>query len=105
MVASEWYRWRTMSGRRQFGSIRRLPSKRYQASYPHGGTRHNAPVTFTSKSDAAAFLSSVETDLRRGTWSDVKSTSIPMAKLAQEWLAANARKRASSVSRDESILR
>ncbi|MEY2449682.1 MAG: hypothetical protein QOH79_3158 [Acidimicrobiaceae bacterium] len=52
-------------GRRAFGSIRRLPSGRYQARLPDGET---APVTFTTKADAAHWLSSVETDLLRGTY-------------------------------------
>jgi hypothetical protein len=33
---------RQRSGRRQFGSVRRLPSKRWQASYWHLGMRHLA---------------------------------------------------------------
>ncbi len=44
-------------GRRGFGMVRRLPSKRYQASYagPDLG-RHTAPNTFTTKGDAEAWL-------------------------------------------------
>ena len=39
--------------RRGFGSIRRLPSKRYQASYQGpDGARHKAPDTFATKGDA-----------------------------------------------------
>ena len=44
-------------GKRSFGAIRKLPSKRYQAS--HIGpdlARHNAPGTFTSKADAEAWV-------------------------------------------------
>ena len=54
--------------KRHFGSVRRLPSGHYQASYWHDGLRLTAPQTFATKGDALAHLSSIETDLRRGTW-------------------------------------
>ena len=44
--------------RRTWGHIRRLPSKRYQASYE--GTdlvRYTAPTTFTARTDAEHWLS------------------------------------------------
>lgn len=42
-----------MARRRSFGAIRRLPSKRYQASYAGPDLqRHVAPVTFTIAADA-----------------------------------------------------
>ncbi len=44
-------------GKRSFGAIRKLPSKRYQASYIGPDlARHNAPGTFTSKADAEAWV-------------------------------------------------
>ena len=51
--------------RRHFGSVRRLPSGRWQATYWHLGRRHLGTVTFKTKGDALAWLSSVETDIRR----------------------------------------
>lgn len=43
--------------KRSFGAIRRLPSKRYQASYIGPDiARHNALGTFTNKADAEAWL-------------------------------------------------
>ncbi len=46
-----------MGRRRSFGAIRRLPSKRYQASYSGPDLqRHVAPVTFSSAADAEAWL-------------------------------------------------
>lgn len=46
-----------MATRRGFGALRRLPSKRWQASYtgPDLG-RHTAPHTFLAKADAEAWL-------------------------------------------------
>ena len=56
--------------RRHFGSGPRLPSGRWQATYWHLGRRHLGTVTFKTKGDALAWLSSVETDIRRGAWTD-----------------------------------
>ena len=43
--------------RRGWGWIRKLPSKRYQASYVGPDLeRHNAPITFTLKTDAERWL-------------------------------------------------
>ena len=43
--------------RRGFGSLRRLPSKRWQASYTGPDlARHVAPHTFQAKGDAEAWL-------------------------------------------------
>ena len=53
-----------MGSRRQFGSVRKLPSGRWQASYWHVGRRHVAPITFAFKADANAYLSSIETEVR-----------------------------------------
>ena len=45
------------TAKRSFGAIRRLPSKRYQASYVGPDmVRHNAPATTTNKADAEAWL-------------------------------------------------
>ncbi|HEY6309908.1 MAG TPA: hypothetical protein VIY52_03760, partial [Streptosporangiaceae bacterium] len=60
-----------MTARRDFGTIRRLPSGRYQASYvwpPVSGARHNAPLTFEAKIDASAWLAVQRTDIQRDTW-------------------------------------
>jgi hypothetical protein len=45
-----------MATRRHFGSVRKLPSGRYQASYWHEGERHAASHTFTAKAAAQAWL-------------------------------------------------
>ena len=43
--------------KRSFGTIRRLPSKMYQASYIGPDmARHNAPGTFTARADAEGWL-------------------------------------------------
>jgi integrase len=53
--------------RRSFGSIRKLPSGRYQATYVGpSGNRQIAPMTFATKTDADGFLSTVRYKLDRG---------------------------------------
>ena len=60
-----------MAKRRSFGSVRKLPSSKWQASYiDPAGQRQNAPVTFTRKRDAEVWLTNVEADLSRGAWVD-----------------------------------
>lgn len=55
--------------RRTFGSIRKLPSGRFQASYiGNDGHRHNAPRTFHTKTDANRWLTMEEATLINGTW-------------------------------------
>jgi hypothetical protein len=76
-----------MGSRRQFGSVRKLPSGRWQASYWHSGNRHIAPITFAFKADANAYLSSVETEVRRGLWIDPNGAQVLFADWAEEWTA------------------
>lgn len=58
-----------MATRRGFGALRRLPSKRWQASYtgPDLG-RHSAPRTFASKADAEAWLAHERALASRDDW-------------------------------------
>jgi hypothetical protein len=63
--------------RGSFGYIRKLPSKKYQASYVKpNGTRVNAPYTFLTRGDASAWLSSEQVNLSKGVSA---STSKPKA--------------------------
>ena len=72
--------------RRHFGSVRRLPSGQYQASYWHDGCRHVGPHTFRTKADAWAYLSGVETAIVRGGWVDPRAGSLSVAEYAESWL-------------------
>ncbi len=71
-----------MPSRRHFGSIRKLPSERYQASYWHKDRHRLAPGTFRTKGDAQAWLSSIEADISRGTWLDPAGAKVTVS----EWL-------------------
>ena len=59
--------------RRHFGSARRLRSGRWQVTYWHEGRRYVGPTTFQTKGEALGWLSTVETDIRRGAWADPAS--------------------------------
>lgn len=91
--------------RNHFGGVRKLPSGRYQARYWHAGVHHSAPLTFLAKADALAWLAATETDVHRGAWVDPMGTQMPVAELADRWLEHDPSKRASTVARDEAILR
>jgi len=75
-----------VSPARQFGTIRRLPSGRYQARYSHLGDQVSAGTTFATKTAARAWLSSVETDLRRGDHIDPRAGTERFGVYARRWL-------------------
>lgn len=57
------------AGHRGFGHIRRLPSKRYQASYVGPDiARHKAPQTFDTREDAEAWLTDERRLINAGDW-------------------------------------
>lgn len=53
--------------REAWGSIRKLPSKNFQASYVWDGKRYNAPSTFATKSQARSWLARRHGELLSGT--------------------------------------
>lgn len=61
------------SDKRQFGNIRRLPSKRYQAFYRHGSDeRHSAMSTFETRLDAEGWLTDERRLIASGDWTPPK---------------------------------
>lgn len=78
------------SAKRGFGSIRKLPSGRYQARYtgPDGG-EHKAPKTFGARIDAEAWLTDRRREIDRGLWNPADADQIEVPKFepyADEWL-------------------
>lgn len=84
-------------GKRGFGRIRRLPSKRYQANYEGpDGRRHNAPSTFEAKVDAERWLAAEHGLIAGGTWTPPKvraeatltpeATPVTFEQYAAAWL-------------------
>ncbi len=74
-------------GRSRWGSVRKLPSGKYQARYSVDGTWHRASTTFRTTRDADAYLASVRVDLERGTWIDPDAGKVTFADYATRWLA------------------
>ncbi len=73
--------------RRLFGTIRKLPSGRYQARHVDAsGRRHRAPNTFATKADAGRWLADVEAAIARGTWIDPDAGRVLLADYAQGWI-------------------
>jgi integrase len=77
-----------MTARRHFGSVRKLPSGRWQVSFWHEGLRHVAPQTFATKSEAQAYLVGVEADINRGVWMDPSRGRVTLAEWSTNWLSA-----------------
>jgi integrase len=74
-------------GRRRFGSLRQLPSGRWQVRYrgPDGQLR-SMPRTFEKKRDAERTLSMIETQLAQDDWADPKRGAIKLAGYAERWI-------------------
>jgi integrase len=54
---------------RPFGYIRKLPSGKFQASYPGpDGERHTAPTTYRHRPDAQRWLRHEQTAIEQGAW-------------------------------------
>jgi integrase len=95
-----------MAGRRrQFGTIRKRPSGRWQAFYLHEGVTHYAPNTFKTKADASAYLDNVHADITRGGWVDPRAGRIRFAEYASEWLASRPDLRPRTLMQYESLLK
>jgi integrase len=92
-----------MGRRRQWGSVRKLPSGRYQARLPDGSP---APDTFPTKAEASRWLSLAEADLLRGTFVHPSlNGNITVAEWLQEWRASHSlHKRPTTLARDESAI-
>jgi hypothetical protein len=78
-----------MPGRktRSFGTIRKLPSGRWQARYrgPDGLLR-SAQHTFAYKADANKWLALIEAELLGGEWIDPEAGRLPFVEYATAWI-------------------
>jgi integrase len=87
--------------RRSFGSIARLPSKRYRAPYTGPDARwHNAPTTYLAKIDAEGWLAAERRLIESGGWTapaertaaaaraEQARKASTFARYADAWLAA-----------------
>lgn len=77
-----------MAARRDFGSVRRLPSGRWQARYrDRSGMRIPAEETFATRGDAAAWLARAQSDQDRGVFIDPRAGRITLEAFAERFLA------------------
>ena len=74
--------------KRQFGSVRKLPSGRFQARYRHPETnlRITAPTTFPTKGAAQVWLACAQTDLARGERMDQYLPTVTLDEYTAPWL-------------------
>lgn len=76
------------SRKRSFGTIRRLPSGRFQVLYrAHDGVRYAGPTTYEFKADAEAYLATVQADLIRQTWKAPVSSEHTVDSYGLKWIA------------------
>ena len=74
-------------GRSPWGSVRKLPSGRFQARYCVDLVWHGAPTTFRTKREADAYLASVRSDVDRGSWIDPDAGKVTFEEYSSRWLA------------------
>ena len=74
-------------GRSPWGSVRKLPSGRFQARCCIDLVWHGAPTTFRTKREADAYLASVRSDVDRGSWIDPDAGKVTFGEYSSRWLA------------------
>lgn len=76
-----------MAGRRSFGTVRKLPSGRWQARYRNrSGTLTSAPRTFATKTEARNWLTTTESERLKGAWIDPEGGRAKLADYSWAWL-------------------
>lgn len=73
--------------RRRFGTIRRLPSGRYQVRYPGPDfVVRPADDTFATKTEADQWLTRKEAEILQGEWIDPDAGMLPVVDYAASWI-------------------
>ncbi|SEG31426.1 Site-specific recombinase XerD [Thermomonospora echinospora] len=73
--------------KRDFGSVRQLPSGRWQARYRDpDGKRRTAPQTFTTKREANRWLTLKAAEIERGEWINPDAGKITLGEWGTRWL-------------------
>lgn len=93
-----------MTGKRQFGTIRRLQSGRWQARYFDGaGRRHGR--SFATKGDAGRWLDRARVEMERGEWRDPRLGRQPFDRWVDQWRATATELRAKTLATYDCALR
>ncbi|HUP70783.1 MAG TPA: site-specific integrase [Acidimicrobiales bacterium] len=75
--------------KREFGSLRKTSSGRWQARYRDpAGMRRSAPTTFATKAEAVQWLSAAQAEMFRGGWQDPQLGEIALRDWAERFLAS-----------------
>ncbi len=92
------------TARRGFGSVRKLPSGKYQARYrgPDGIT-YTAPTTYAQKADADAFLATVHADIVRESWKAPRASGWAVDEYGRRWIAHRPGIKASTRARYDEV--
>jgi integrase len=92
--------------RRRFGSIRKLPSGRYQARYPGpDGVERPADDTFATKPEAENWLTLKEAEILEGDWIDPDAGQILIPDYAATWIDERPGLRPKTVQNYRGLLR
>ena len=76
-----------MAHRRDYGTIRRLPSGRWQARYrDRSGVLVPAPRTYATRAEAATWLTTTEAERLKGAWIDADAGKVTLAEYSWHWL-------------------
>lgn len=95
-----------MPRKRSFGTVRQLPSRRWQVRYTNpDGLLRPAPRTFARKKDAEAWLAKAHADIVRDDWIDPDAGRIPFPEYAEDWIAQHAGLGPRTRERYEELLR
>ncbi|MCZ4117904.1 tyrosine-type recombinase/integrase [Streptomyces sp. H39-S7] len=73
--------------RREFGTVRQLPSGRWQARYwAPDGSRRTAPETFATRTEAQTWLTLTQADIERRHWVDPDAGAVNFEQYALTWI-------------------
>jgi integrase len=94
------------AGKRHFGSIRPLPSGRFQIRYPGpDGRTRNGETTYLKEKDAERALSLIEAKLLTGDWTDPKRAKVNLAEYAERWITERPNLRPRTIEIYKGLLR
>src|SRR5690349_14221428 len=78
----------SQKGRRRFGNVRKLPSGRWQARYVGpDGLERKAPQTFEKESQAAKWLTLIESEIIKKEWVPPEAGEVLLSEYGPRWIA------------------